>query len=239
MCSLYIRHDIMASHDLKIRTLKASYGLEGIGIYWSILELMAEKCVKEGSDTSMHLDTFLIAGMIGLNPKRWYHHISDIIRYFGLFEIEVRKDGREYFYSPRLKRDFHEGVILRGIAQATDEQGEGYTDEIGTPRVKTKRELTAEARKAMSAGGRKGNSGGRPRKQGRNKVDTPENKVENKVDTPENKVENKVDAPENKVENKVDAPENKVSGGDYRGGQSPQDKKTRRYISPPTPSRGL
>ena len=222
MCSLYIRHDIMASHDLKIRTLKASYGLEGIGIYWSILELMAEKCVKEGGDTSMHLDTFLIAGMIGLNPKRWYHHISDIIRYFGLFEIEVRKDGREYFYSPRLKRDFHEGVILRGIAQATDEQGEGYTDEIGTPRVKTKRELTAEARKAMSAGGRKGNSGGRPRKQGRNKVDAPENKVENKVDAPENKVE---------------PSKNKVSGGDYRGGKAPKIRR-QEDISLPQPPQG-
>ena len=215
MCSLYFRHDIMASHDLKIRMLKASYGLEGIGIYWSILELLAEISVKQGGDTSMHLDTCLIAGMIGLNPKRWYHHISNIIRDFGLFEVEVREDGREYFYSRRLRRDFHEGVILRGGASQhpSTHEVDDEPDEDATPRSRQKRELTAEARKAMSEGGRKG----KPRAQQKNKVD-------GKVEPPEEK---------------VDLSKNKVSGGDNRGGKAPKTRRQEDTSLPQPPQGGF
>ena len=253
MCSLYFRHDIMASHDLKIRNVKARYGHEGVGMYWDILELLAEDSIEEGGDTSKQLDSRHIAGLIG--AKRW-RKVDSIIRDFKLFKIEVREDGIEYFYSPRLRRDFHEGVILRGgVAQRTYVHEEGNEPEEGNPQMpRQKRELTAEARKAMSEGGRKG----RPRSRQKDKVDPSEDKVdlsknkvdrkvdpsEDKVDLSKNKVDRKVDPSEDKVdlsESKVDAKvepsKSKVGGGDNRGGKAP---KTRRQedISLPQPPQG-
>ena len=221
MCSLYFRHDIMASHDLKIRKIKACYGLEGFGIYWAILETLAEISTVEGGDTSMHLDSFLLAGLIG--TKRW-RIVDSIIRDFGLFEIEVRKDDREYFYSRRLRRDFHEGVILRGGAAQRPDMHEVDEDpeETAPPRVKTKRELTPEARKAMSEGGRKGKARLRPENKvdgkvepSKNKVEPSENKVDGKVEPSKSKVEpseNKVDGKVEPSKNKVEPSENKVDG---------------------------
>ena len=210
MCSLYFRHDIMASHDLKIRNVKARYGHEGVGMYWDILELLAEDSIEEGGDTSKQLDSRHIAGLIG--AKRW-RKVDSIIRDFKLFKIEVREDGIEYFYSPRLRRDFHEGVILRGGgSRHTYEHEEGNEPEEGTPQMpRQKRELTAEARKAMSEGGRKG----KPRAQQKNKVD---GKVE-------------------PSEEKVDLSKNKVSGGDYRGGKAPKIRR-QEDISLPQPPQG-
>ena len=222
MCSLYFRHDIMASHDIKIRRLKASYGLEGIGIYWSILELLAETSVVEGGDTSMHLDTYLIAGMIGLDPKKWYHHILSIIRDFGLFVIEVRKDDREYFYSRRLRRDFHEGVILRGEAHKIEaEDSVDDTEEVAPPKETGKRSYTmsAEQKQKQREYGARGGK--------KKKPSDPKALETESLTKPSQKPSESLEKPSDP----------KAFGGDNRGGKAP---KTRRQedISLPQPPQG-
>ena len=233
MCSdRYFRHDIHASLDLKLRRLMAVHGAEGYGNYWLIIELLSQLSADEGKEPRMQFDEYYVAALI--HTKK-YSMIWSIIHDFDLFVIEMGDDGREYFYSRRLFRDFHEGVIKKSHTE------EDPSDEPTTYR--SKRQLSPEARERMAKGGRKY----RPTKveskveegseEGTSKVDQGKSKVESKVDTKveegRSKVESKVKEGTTKVESKVeegseegstkvDTQKSKVNGGDNRGGKAPK-----------------
>ena len=222
MCSdRYFRHDIHASLDLKLRRLMAVHGAEGYGNYWLIIELLSQLSADEGKEPRMHFDEYYVAALI--HTKK-HSMIWSIIHDFDLFVIEMGDDGREYFYSRRLFRDFHEGVIKKSHTE------EDPSDEPTTYR--SKRQLSPEARERMAKGGRKyrptkveskveeGSEEGSTKvkegtEEGTSKVDQGKSKVESKVDT---KVEegrskvkegteegtSKVDQGKSKVESKVD-----------------------------------
>ena len=243
MCSdRYFRHDIHASLDLKLRRLMAVHGAEGYGNYWLIIELLSQLSADEGKEPRMQFDEYYVAALI--HTKK-HSMIWSIIHDFDLFVIEMGDDGREYFYSRRLFRDFHEGVIKKSHTE------EDPSDEPTTYR--SKRQLSPEARERMAKGGRKY----RPTKveskveegrskveskvkegteEGTSKVDQGKSKVESKVDTKveegRSKVESKVKEGTTKVESKVeegseegstkvDPQKSKVNGG-IIGGQSPK-----------------
>ena len=244
MCSdRYFRHDIHASLDLKLRRLMAVHGAEGYGNYWLIIELLSQLSADEGKEPRMQFDEYYVAALI--HTKK-HSMIWSIIHDFDLFVIEMGDDGREYFYSRRLFRDFHEGVIKKSHTE------EDPSDEPATYR--SKRQLSPEARERMAKGGRKY----RPTKveskvdtkveegstkvkegteEGTSKVDQGKSKVESKVDTKveegRSKVESKVKEGTTKVESKVeegteegstkvDPQKSKVNGGDNRGGKAPK-----------------
>ena len=244
MCSdRYFRHDIHASLDLKLRRLMAVHGAEGYGNYWLIIELLSQLSADEGKEPRMQFDEYYVAALI--HTKK-YSMIWSIIHDFDLFVIEMGDDGREYFYSRRLFRDFHEGVIKKSH---TDE---APRDEPATYRAK--RQLSPEARERMAKGGRKyrptkveskveeGSEEGSTKvkegtEEGTSKVDQGKSKVESKVDTKveegRSKVESKVKEGTTKVESKVeegseegrskvDPQKSKVNGGDNRGGKAPK-----------------
>ena len=145
MCSdRYFRHDIHASLDLKLRRLMAVHGAEGYGNYWLIIELLSQLSADEGKEPRMHFDEYYVAALI--HTKK-HSMIWSIIHDFDLFVIEMGDDGREYFYSRRLFRDFHEGVIKKSHTE------EDPSDEPTTYR--SKRQLSPEARERMAKGGRK------------------------------------------------------------------------------------
>jgi len=140
--------------------------------------------------------------------------IERVIRGFGLFSFEGEGDN-ERFFSPRLREHFT--YLDAKVVSSCD-------DECRTIR----REISDESRAKMGEGGRNGKGGGRPKKQGRNKV-------ENKVDDTENKVENKVQEEKNKVDdaylvfedpkkqgrNKVDDKKKQGNGGIIGGLNAP------------------
>ena len=237
MCSdRYFRHDIHASLDLKLRRLMAVHGAEGYGNYWIIIELLSQLSADEGKEPRMQFDEYYVAALI--HTKK-HSMIWSIIHDFDLFVIEMGDDGREYFYSRRLFRDFHEGVIKKSHTE------EDPSDEPATYRAK--RQLSAEARERMAKGGRKyrptkverkveeGSEEGSTKvkegtEEGTSKVDQGKSKVESKVDT---KVESKVKEGTTKVESKVEEgseegstkvgpQKSKVNGGDNRGGKAPK-----------------
>ena len=243
MCSdRYFRHDIHASLDLKLRRLMAVHGAEGYGNYWLIIELLSQLSADEGKEPRMQFDEYYVAALI--HTKK-YSMIWSIIHDFDLFVIEMCDDGREYFYSRRLFRDFHEGVIKKSHTE------EEPSDEQATYR--SKRQLSPEARERMAKGGRKyrptkveskveeGSEEGSTKvkegtEEGTSKVDQGKSKVESKVDTKveegRSKVESKVKEGTTKVESKVeegseegtskvDPQKSKVNGG-IIGGQSPK-----------------
>ena len=244
MCSdRYFRHDIHASLDLKLRRLMAVHGAEGYGNYWLIIELLSQLSADEGKEPRMQFDEYYVAALI--HTKK-YSMIWSIIHDFDLFVIEMGDDDREYFYSRRLFRDFHEGVIKKSHTE------EAPSDEPATYR--SKRQLSPEARERMAKGGRKyrptkveskveeGSEEGSTKvkegtKEGTSKVDQGKSKVGSKVDTKveegRSKVEGKVKEGTTKVESKVkegteegtskvDPQKSKVNGGDNRGGKAPK-----------------
>ena len=244
MCSdRYFRHDIHASLDLKLRRLMAVHGAEGYGNYWLIIELLSQLSADEGKEPRMQFDEYYVAALI--HTKK-YSMIWSIIHDFDLFVIEMGDDGREYFYSRRLFRDFHEGVIKKSHTE------EEPSDEPATYRAK--RQLSPDARERMAKGGRKyrptkveskveeGSEEGSTKvkegtEEGTSKVDQGKSKVESKVDTKveegRSKVESKVKEGTTKVESKVeegseegstkvDPQKSKVNGGDNRGGKAPK-----------------
>ena len=207
MCSdRYFRHDIHASLDLKLRRLMAVHGAEGYGNYWLIIELLSQLSADEGKEPRMQFDEYYVAALI--HTKK-HHMIWSIIREFDLFVIEMGDDGREYFYSRRLFRDFHEGVIKKGHTE------EEPSDEPATCR--SKRQLSPEARERMAKGGRKY----RPTKVD-TKVEEGRSKVGSKVKEGTTKVESKVEEGSEEGTSKVDPPKSKVNGGDNRGGKAPK-----------------
>ena len=218
MCSdRYFRHDIHASLDLKLRRLMAIHGAEGYGNYWLIIELLSQLSADEGKEPRMQFDEYYVAALI--HTKK-YSMIWSIIHDFDLFVIEMGDDGREYFCSRRLFRDFHEGVIKKSHTE------EEPSDEPAAYR--SKRQLSPEARERMAKGGRKY----RPTKvdtkveegseEGSTKVEEGRSKVESKVKEGTTKVESKVEEGSEEGTSKVDPQKSKVNGGDNRGGKAPK-----------------
>ena len=122
----------------------AVHGAEGYGNYWLIIELLSQLSADEGKEPRMQCDEYFVAALI--HTKK-HHMIWSIIHDFDLFVIEMGTDEREYFYSRRLFRDFHEGVIKKSHTE------EAPSDEPTTYR--SKRQLSPEARERMAKGGRK------------------------------------------------------------------------------------
>jgi len=83
----YFQHDYNASEDEKVIDLRADYGWEGYGIFWKIIEMLAQHNGK------MHLHCNRIAFALQVDKQK----VEAIIKNYNLFEFEG-----EYFYSKRL-----------------------------------------------------------------------------------------------------------------------------------------
>ncbi len=93
--TFYLRHDYNARNDEKILRLRTKYGAEGFGIYWMLIEKLAES--SEGR--LLLADIPSIAYELHSECER----ITDVIRTYNLFEF-----NEEYFWSKRLMQDLAE-----------------------------------------------------------------------------------------------------------------------------------
>ena len=191
MCRYYFAHDITAGKDLKLQRLRATYGLEGTGTFWAILELLAEVTVEDSGSPGLPLDPKFIARMIGSrSPKR----VESVIRDFSLFVIETDEEGVETFYSRRLLRRFTHDVLLREQSEADEE-----AEVVEKP---AKRNISPEARQRMSLAGRKYR---------------PSSKVATKVEEGTSKVEEGTEEGTSKVEEGTEEGTSKVEEGTKEG----------------------
>ena len=90
MKSLFVSHDLNARNDNKIIKLRMAHGWQGYGLFWGVVEMLAES-----SDYQLPLDYKALS--FGLQTEEKV--IKNIIENFGLFVI---KD--EIFYSKTLKQ---------------------------------------------------------------------------------------------------------------------------------------
>lgn len=95
MKDLYFSHDRNALNDNKIAQMRGSYGIEGYGVYWAIIEALSRE-----PELSLEYSARMIAGLTALiHPSFDMQSYIDECIEIGLFEC----DG-ERFWSNSLKR---------------------------------------------------------------------------------------------------------------------------------------
>jgi hypothetical protein len=81
----WIKHDTDANQDAKLQNVLLDYGLEGYGLYWYCIELIAGKVNKESITFELEHDARIIARNTGSTSQK----VEEMMRYFvdlGLFE---------------------------------------------------------------------------------------------------------------------------------------------------------
>ena len=81
----WIQHDTDANQDAKLQNVLLDYGLEGYGLYWYCIELIAGKIDKDCLTFELEHDARIIARNTGSTPQK----VEEMMRYFvkeGLFE---------------------------------------------------------------------------------------------------------------------------------------------------------
>lgn len=85
--SFYFQHDYNAHKDEKVIDLRCDYGWHGYGVYWALIEMLAEN----GGYLEFNCKRIAFAMQTDTNC------ISDVIQSYNLFSFEG-----DYFYSERL-----------------------------------------------------------------------------------------------------------------------------------------
>lgn len=81
----WIKHDTDANQDAKLQNVMLDYGLEGYGLYWYCIELIAGKVDKDNITFDLEHDARIIARNAGCTAQK----VEEMMRYFvdvGLFE---------------------------------------------------------------------------------------------------------------------------------------------------------
>jgi len=81
----WIKHDTDANQDAKLQNVLLDYGLEGYGLYWYCIELIAGKIDKDNITFELEHDARIIARNVGSTAQK----VEEMMRYFvelGLFE---------------------------------------------------------------------------------------------------------------------------------------------------------
>jgi hypothetical protein len=84
----YFRHDYHARNHLKFKNLRMAMGLEGLGIYWCVVEMLYE---EGGSIQRAHYDSIAFDLHIDKNK------LKNVIEDFGLFAVDEK-----VFSSPKV-----------------------------------------------------------------------------------------------------------------------------------------
>lgn len=81
----WVKHDTAANRDAKLQKVRMKYGLEGYGLYWYCIELIAE-CVDEHNLTfELEHDAEIIAFNTGVHHERVEEMMTYMVK-LGLFE---------------------------------------------------------------------------------------------------------------------------------------------------------
>ena len=90
----YFTHDHGARNDPKILELRAEYGLEGLGLYWCIIETLAES--SDG-----YINPKLLGGIsvgFGIAKAKLQEHIDFMI------DVELLHEDEYGYYSKRMMK---------------------------------------------------------------------------------------------------------------------------------------
>lgn len=83
----WFKHDAAANMDAKLQSVLLEYGMEGYGLYWYCLELIAQTVTPENITFELEHDSRVIARNTGLGVQK----VQEIMTHFvnlGLFESD-------------------------------------------------------------------------------------------------------------------------------------------------------
>lgn len=86
----WFKHMVASSRDEKLAMLRAEFGMEGYGLYWLILELLAEK-VNEKNDTSLTYSAKIWKSFTGISVKKFQKFLS-FCSEFEIFSVKFEKN---------------------------------------------------------------------------------------------------------------------------------------------------
>lgn len=81
----WFKHDTNASNDAKLRKVMIRYGLEGYGLYWYCLELIAGDISNNNLSFQLEHDAELIGHAVGMHQDKVQEIMSYMVQ-IGLFE---------------------------------------------------------------------------------------------------------------------------------------------------------
>lgn len=81
----WFKHDSRASHDAKLQRLQMKYGMEGYGLYWYCLEMIASNVEPDNLTFELEHDSEIIAFRTGIHYERVQEMMAHIVS-LGLFE---------------------------------------------------------------------------------------------------------------------------------------------------------
>ena len=74
----WIKHDTDANQDAKLQNVMLDYGLEGYGLYWYCIELIAGKVDKDHITFELEHDARIIARNTGSTAQK----VEEMMKYF-------------------------------------------------------------------------------------------------------------------------------------------------------------
>lgn len=81
----WFKHDSNANADAKLKRVKLKYGMEGYGLYWFCLELIAQGIEKHNLTFELEHDAEIISADTGIHQERVQEIMADFVKWM-LFE---------------------------------------------------------------------------------------------------------------------------------------------------------
>ena len=80
----WFKHETDANMDAKLQEVLLDYGLEGYGLYWYCIELIAQRVNNNNLTFELEHDTRIIARNTGSTPQKVEEMMKTFIRSMGL-----------------------------------------------------------------------------------------------------------------------------------------------------------
>ena len=126
----WYKHDANANSDAKLRHVRLKYGMEGYGLYWYCLELIAQNVEKHNLSFELEHDSEIISADTGIHYERVQEMMTYMVQ-LGLFErdhgiITCRKMLK------RLDQSMTSNPDMRKLIEAAKENHDSVMTKSGT-----------------------------------------------------------------------------------------------------------
>lgn len=112
----WFKHDANANTDAKLRRIRMKYGMEGYGLYWYCLELIASAVEKHNLTFELEHDAEIIAHDTGIHHERVQEMMIAMVN-LGLFE---ESDGRITCLKMAARTDEYTQQLLKKSEQCPE-----------------------------------------------------------------------------------------------------------------------
>lgn len=128
----YLQHESNARNDIKIKHLRRKFGIVGYGVYFIMLEVIAENVKPDNHDQWGYVDEYYdvatLADEAGVDPEE----LREILQYCNKLKLFEKKDEKLYCKSILKRLDEYSQVIQRN-AQRRSKIGKKPTTSESLP----------------------------------------------------------------------------------------------------------